>query len=45
MTHVTSLRFLVRNMVQMSATTLPLMQAARDYGKGYVFERCNEDSL
>ncbi len=26
-------------MVQMSATTLPFMQAARDSVKGYVFER------
>jgi peptide/nickel transport system substrate-binding protein len=32
-------RYIVGNMVQMSATTLPFMQAARDYVKGYVFER------
>ncbi len=32
-------RYIVGNMVQMSATTLPFVQAARDYVKGYVFER------
>jgi len=32
-------RYIVRNMVQMSVTTLPFIQAARDYVKGYVFER------
>jgi ABC-type transport system substrate-binding protein len=32
-------RYIVGNMVQMSATTLPFIQAARDYVKGYVFER------
>ena len=32
-------RYIVGNMVQMSATTLPFMQAARDQVKGYVFER------
>jgi len=30
MTYVTSLRYMVRNMVQMRATTLPFMWAARD---------------
>lgn len=32
-------RYIVRNMVQMSVTTLPFIQATRDYVKGYVFER------
>jgi len=32
-------RYIVGNMVQMSATTLPFIQAARDSVKGYVFER------
>jgi len=32
-------RYIVRNMVQMSVTTLPFIQAARDHVKGYVFER------
>jgi ABC-type oligopeptide transport system substrate-binding subunit len=32
-------RYIVGNMVQMSATTLPFIQAARDYVKGYAFER------
>src|SRR6266545_3020973 len=32
-------RYFVGHMVQMSATTLPFIQAARDYVKGYVFER------
>jgi peptide/nickel transport system substrate-binding protein len=32
-------RYIVRNMIQISATTLPFIQAARDYVKGYVFER------
>ena len=32
-------RYIVRNMVQMSVTTLPFIQAVRDYVKGYVFER------
>ncbi len=32
-------RYIVGNVVQMSATTLLFIQAARDYVKGYVFER------
>jgi len=32
-------RYIVGNMVHMSATTLPFIQAARDHVKGYVFER------
>jgi ABC-type transport system substrate-binding protein len=32
-------RYIVRNMIQISATTLPFIQAMRDYVKGYVFER------
>jgi peptide/nickel transport system substrate-binding protein len=32
-------RYIVRNMVQMSVTTLPFIQATRDYVKGHVFER------
>ena len=32
-------RYIVGNMVQMMATTLPFIQAARDQVKGYVFER------
>jgi ABC-type transport system substrate-binding protein len=32
-------RYIVRNMVQITATTLPFIQAARDYVKGYVYER------
>ena len=32
-------RYIVGNMVQMSATTLPFIQAARDNVKGYVFLR------
>jgi peptide/nickel transport system substrate-binding protein len=32
-------RYIVRNMIQISATTLPFIQAARDYVKGYVYER------
>ena len=32
-------RYVIGNMVQMSATTLPFIQAARDQVKGYVFER------
>jgi ABC-type transport system substrate-binding protein len=32
-------RYIISNMVQMSATTLPFIQAARDYVKGFVFER------
>jgi ABC-type transport system substrate-binding protein len=32
-------RYIVGNMVAMSATTLPFIQAARDRVKGYVFER------
>jgi peptide/nickel transport system substrate-binding protein len=32
-------RYIVGNMVQMSASTLPFIQAARDYVKGYVFLR------
>jgi ABC-type transport system substrate-binding protein len=32
-------RYIVKNMIQISATTLPFIQAARDYVKGYVFER------
>jgi peptide/nickel transport system substrate-binding protein len=32
-------RYIVGNMVQMSACTLPFVQASRDYVKGYVFER------
>jgi hypothetical protein len=31
--------YIVGNMVQMMATTLPLIQAARDHVQGYVFER------
>jgi hypothetical protein len=31
--------YIVGNMVQMMATTLPFIQASRDYVKGYVFER------
>jgi ABC-type oligopeptide transport system substrate-binding subunit len=31
-------RYIVRNMVQMSVTTLPFIQAVREYVKGYVFE-------
>ncbi len=31
--------YIVGNMVQMSATTLPFIQAVRDYVRGYVFER------
>jgi ABC-type transport system substrate-binding protein len=32
-------RYIVGNMVHMSATTLPFIQAARDHVKGYMFER------
>ncbi|MGH8060072.1 MAG: ABC transporter substrate-binding protein, partial [Candidatus Entotheonellia bacterium] len=32
-------RHILRNMIQISATTLPFMQAARDYVKGFVYER------
>jgi peptide/nickel transport system substrate-binding protein len=32
-------RYIVGNMVQMSATTLPFIQEARDHVKGYMFER------
>jgi hypothetical protein len=32
-------RYIVRNMVQVTATTLPFIQAARDYVKGYEYER------
>jgi len=32
-------RHLMRNMIAISATTLPFIQAARDYVQGYVFER------
>jgi peptide/nickel transport system substrate-binding protein len=32
-------RYIVGNMVQMNATTLPFIQAARDHVKGYMFER------
>jgi glutathione transport system substrate-binding protein len=32
-------RYIVGNMVQMNATTLPFIQAARHHVKGYVFER------
>jgi ABC-type transport system substrate-binding protein len=32
-------RYIMQNMIQISATTLPFMQAARDYVKGYVYER------
>jgi len=32
-------RYIVGNMVQMSACTLPFIQASRDYVKGYAFER------
>jgi hypothetical protein len=32
-------RYIGRNMVQMSVATLPFIQAARDYVKGYVYER------
>jgi ABC-type transport system substrate-binding protein len=32
-------RYIVHNMVRISATTLPFIQAARDHVKGYVFER------
>jgi ABC-type oligopeptide transport system substrate-binding subunit len=32
-------RYIVGNMVQMNATTLPFIQAARDHVKGYVFLR------
>ena len=32
-------RYIVRNMVQMSVTTLPFIQAVRDYVQGYVYER------
>jgi hypothetical protein len=32
-------RFIVRNMIQISATTLPFIQAARDHVKGNMFER------
>jgi hypothetical protein len=31
--------YIVGNMVQMSACTRPFIQAARDYVKGYTFER------
>ena len=32
-------RYIVHNMVQMSVTTLPFIQAVRDYVQGYVYER------
>jgi len=32
-------RYIVRNMVQITATTLPFIQAARDAVKGYTYER------
>jgi peptide/nickel transport system substrate-binding protein len=32
-------RYIVGNMVQMSVTTLPFIQAARDYVQGYTYER------
>ncbi|HSF28907.1 MAG TPA: ABC transporter substrate-binding protein [Candidatus Tectomicrobia bacterium] len=32
-------RYIVGNMVQMNATTLPFIQASRDHVKGYMFER------
>ena len=32
-------RYLMQNMIAISATTLPFVQAARDYVQGYVFER------
>jgi ABC-type oligopeptide transport system substrate-binding subunit len=32
-------RHIMQNMIQISATTLPFIQAARDYVQGYVFER------
>jgi hypothetical protein len=32
-------RYIVGNMVQMNATTLPFIQAAWDHLKGYVFKR------
>jgi hypothetical protein len=32
-------RYIVGNMVQMNASTLPSIQAVRDHVKGYVFER------
>jgi hypothetical protein len=32
-------RYIIGNMVQMNATTLPFIQAARDHVKGYMFER------
>jgi hypothetical protein len=32
-------RYIVGNMVQMSATMLPFVQATRDWVKGHVFER------
>jgi hypothetical protein len=32
-------RYIVGNMVQMSACTLPFIQASRDYVQGYAFER------
>jgi peptide/nickel transport system substrate-binding protein len=32
-------RYVARNMIQISATTLPFIQAAQQYVKGYVYER------
>jgi hypothetical protein len=32
-------RYIIGNMVQMNAMTLPFIQAARDHVKGYMFER------
>ena len=32
-------RYIMQHMIQISATTLPFVQAARDYVQGYVFER------
>jgi hypothetical protein len=32
-------RYILRNMVQMSATMLPFIRAAQDSAKAYVYER------
>ena len=31
--------YMYRNMIYMSATSLPSLQAARDYVQGYIYER------
>jgi hypothetical protein len=36
---VPRLGYILRNMIQISTTTLPFIQATQDYVKGYVFER------